>query len=67
VLLTLSTGHTIGLAGAAAVFVAFSLIVAIVVPRSRPDFPGRGLPALVVATIILFVAMLAAVEIFGAE
>jgi len=66
VLLTLSTGHTIGLAASAAVFIV-SLAVAILVPRREPDFPGKALPALIVATAVLFVGMLAAVEIFGKE
>jgi hypothetical protein len=67
VLLSLSTGHTIGLAAAAVVFIAFSLIVAMVIPRKQPDFPGNRLPALLVAIAVLFIGMLAAVEIFGVE
>ena len=66
-LLSLSTGHTIGLAAAAAVFIGFALIVAMVIPRQQPDFPGKRLPALLVAIATLFIGMLAAVEIFGAE
>jgi hypothetical protein len=67
VLLTLSTGHTIGLGASALVFVVFSLVVAVALPRRQPGFPGRALPALIVATAVLFVGMLAAVEIFGVE
>jgi len=67
VLLSLSTGHTIGLAAAALIFIAFSLTVAMVIPRRQPDFPGNKLPALLVAIAVLFIGMLAAVEIFGAE
>ena len=66
-LLTLSTAHTIGLAASAAIFIAFSLAVALLAPRREPGFPGKALPALIVATAVLFVGMLAAVEIFGAE
>jgi cytochrome c1 len=66
-LLALSTGHKIGLALTAVAFIAFALVSAVVVPRGRPDFPGRALPAFLVATVGLFVAMLGAVEIFGAE
>ena len=66
-LLSLSTGHTIGLAVSALVFIGFSLVVAMVIPPRRPDFPGKSLPALLVATAVLFVGMLAAVEIFGVE
>jgi len=66
-LLALSTGHKIGLALSAGVLIGFALLSAIVVPSRRPDFPGRALPAFLVATVVLFVGMLAAVEIFGAE
>src|SRR5438034_11540129 len=37
------------------------------IPRSRPDFPSRFLPAFVIACVTLFVGMMASVEIFGAE
>jgi uncharacterized cupredoxin-like copper-binding protein len=63
----LSTGHKVGLALAVAAFAGFSLIVSMLVPRWRPQFPGRGLPVFLAATALLFVGMLAAVEIFGAE
>ena len=67
-LLQLSTGNKIGLATAAAIFVAFSLVAAFVAPRFNPDFPGRrGLTVFIVVTAALFVMMLAAVEIFGVE
>jgi mono/diheme cytochrome c family protein len=68
VLLALSTGNKIGLAAFAAVFVAFALLSALVIPRWRPDFPGeRGRGWFVTATIALFVAMLFAVEVFAKE
>jgi hypothetical protein len=67
VLLSLSTGHTIGLAVSAAIFIGFALVVAMVIPRRNPDFPGKSLPALIVATVALFIGMLAAVEVFGVE
>ena len=66
-LLALSTGHKIGLGLAVAAFAGFSLIVAMVVPRYRPEFPGRGLGVFLVACVLLFVGMLAAVEILGKE
>jgi mono/diheme cytochrome c family protein len=55
------------LAVVCAVLVGFSLIVSLVVPRSRPDFPGRrvGLFALVAALLVF--AMLFSVERLGAE
>lgn len=66
-LLGLSTVHKVGLALAAGVFAGFSLVVAMLVPRWRPQFPGRGLPLFLVVSVLLFLGMLAAVEIFGAE
>jgi uncharacterized cupredoxin-like copper-binding protein len=66
-LLALSTGHKLGLGLAVAGFAGFSLIVSMLVPRYRPQFPGRGLAVFLVACVLLFVGMLAAVEIFGKE
>ena len=52
----------------AAVFIGFALTVSFLAPRRWPDFPGRhGLSVFVIACIALFVAMLAAVVIFGGE
>jgi uncharacterized cupredoxin-like copper-binding protein len=67
VLLALSTGHKVGLALAVAAFAGFSLIVAMLVPRYRPQFPGRGLGVFLVAIVLMFVGMMAAVVIFGKE
>jgi mono/diheme cytochrome c family protein len=68
VLLALSTGHKIGLAGFAAVFIAFALASALLIPRWRPDFPGsHGRKWFVLATLLLFAAMLFAVETFAKE
>lgn len=66
-LLGLSSGHKVGLALVGAAFVGFSLVAAMLIPRWRPQFPGRGLPLFVVACAALFIGMLAAVEIFGKE
>jgi mono/diheme cytochrome c family protein len=51
----------------ALVLVVFSLVVALVIPRRDPDFPGRRMPVFIAVAILLVVAMLAAVEVFGAE
>jgi uncharacterized cupredoxin-like copper-binding protein len=67
VLFALSTGHKIGLLTFALIFVAFALLSAFVLPRFRPQFPGRGLPLFVLVTIGLFAAMLTAVIVFGRE
>jgi uncharacterized cupredoxin-like copper-binding protein len=66
-LLGLSTGHKAGLALATFIFVGFSLIVSMLVPRYRPQFPGRGLGVFLVACLLLFVGMMAAVVTFGKE
>ena len=47
--------------------VAFSLFVSMVLPRWRPDFPGRSLRFFAVLCVLLVAGMLAAVEVFGVE
>jgi hypothetical protein len=64
---SLTTGHKLGLGITALVLIGFSLVSAFLLPRRDPDFPGRALPAYLIATFVLFVAMLAAVEVFGKE
>jgi mono/diheme cytochrome c family protein len=49
----------------AAVLVGFSLIVSIVVPRRRPDFPGRSLRVFLLVAALLIVGMLTAVATLG--
>jgi uncharacterized cupredoxin-like copper-binding protein len=66
-LLGLSTGHKVGLGLAVFIFAGFSLIVSMLVPRYRPQFPGRGLGVFLVACLLLFVGMMTAVETFGKE
>jgi hypothetical protein len=64
----LSTGHKIGLLVTALIFVGFSLLSSFVFPRRNPNFPGdRGLSVFVVISVVLFVLMIGAVEVFGAE
>jgi mono/diheme cytochrome c family protein len=68
VLLALTTNQKFGLAGTAAVFIAFALISALLIPRGKPDFPGRrGLVPFILVTAILTIAMLGAVEVFAKE
>jgi uncharacterized cupredoxin-like copper-binding protein len=68
VLLGLTTAQKFGLAGVAFVFVAFALISSMVIPRYRPDFPGRRHLGLFIAvTVVLLIAMLSAVEVFARE
>ena len=66
-LLGLSTGHEIGLGLAVFIVAGFSLIVSLLVPRYRPQFPGRGLGVFLVACVLLFVGMVTAVVTFGKE
>jgi plastocyanin len=64
----LSTGHKIGLAVTAGVFIAFALTSSLIMPRRRPDFPGKnGLSVFIIVSVFLFASMITAVEIFGAE
>ena len=65
--LALSTGHQVGLAVTAAVFIAFALASSFLFPRWQPDYPARALPAFIVVSFVLFFAMLGAVEVFGVE
>ena len=56
------TEYELALLTVAAIFVAFALIVAVVIPRSRPDFPGKkGLWLFVALCVGLFAAQLTAV------
>lgn len=66
-LLGLSTSHKVGLALAAAGFAGFALIVSMLVPRWRPQFPGRGLPLFLAVCVLMFFGMLAAVFVLGKE
>jgi len=68
VLLGLTTDQKLGLAGTAAVFIVFALVAALLIPRYRPDFPGRkGLGLFLVLTVLLTVGMLGAVVVFAKE
>jgi len=62
----LPVGHEIGLAVVAAAFIAFALVSSFLVPRYKPDFPGpSGLSVFVIASIVMFALMVAAVNFFG--
>jgi Mg/Co/Ni transporter MgtE len=59
-------GHEIGLIIVAAIFIAFALASSFLVPRYNPDFPGpNGLGVFVIASVVLFGLMIAAVNFFG--
>lgn len=55
------------LGAAALTLVVFSLVVSLVIPRRDAGFPGRNLKVFTLVSILLVVAMLASVEVFGAE
>lgn len=55
------------LGAAALVLVVFSLVVSLVIPRRDAGFPGRNLKVFTLVSLLLVVAMLASVEVFGAE
>ena len=63
----LSTVHKIGLATVGAAFIVFALISSFVLPRRNPNFPGKRLGWYIVVCVAFFVAMLAAVLVFGVE
>lgn len=56
----LTGGETVLLV-VALVFIAFALVVSMVIPRSRPDFPGDRLGLFVFVSLILFAAVAATV------
>ncbi len=66
-LAALSSSHKLGLALVAAVFIVFALVSALLIPRLRPEFPGRRRNAFLGLTVVLFLGMMSAVVIFGRE
>ena len=66
-LAALSTGHKLGLGLSGLAFIVFALASAMLIPRTRPDFPGRRVGWFVFVSVLLFVGMMAAVFVFGKE
>jgi cytochrome c6 len=60
-LLAITTTGKVVLLAVAGTFIAFSLLVSMVIPRRRPGFPGKDLPAFVAVCVLLFGAQIAAV------
>jgi uncharacterized membrane protein len=59
-------GHEVGLIVVAGVFIAFALAASFLVPRYKPDFPGpAGISVFAIASIVMFVLMIAAINFFG--
>jgi cytochrome c551/c552 len=63
----LSTAHQIGLAGTGAAFIVFALVSSFVLAGRNPDFPGRRRNLYLVVCVAFFLAMMAAVLVFGRE
>ena len=59
------TGYETALLVVAAVFIAFALTVALVIPRSRPGFPGRGLGIFLLICVGLFASQMTAVLVLA--
>jgi mono/diheme cytochrome c family protein len=67
VLLALTGGQKLGIALAAAAFIAFALVSSFVLPRRYPTFPGRSLSLFVVVSILFFVGMMTAMFALARE
>jgi mono/diheme cytochrome c family protein len=63
----LAASHKIGLAAVGVAFIVFALLSSFVFPRRSPNFPGRHVGAYVALCALFFVAMIAAVLVFGKE
>jgi cytochrome c553 len=59
------TGYELGLLASALAFIVFALVVAIVVPRSRPEFPSRYLGWFIAGCIVLFAVQMTAVVLLA--
>jgi cytochrome c6 len=67
VLLALSSGQKAGLVAVGAAFVLFALFASMVVPRFRPDFPGRHLGLFIAVAALFTAGMLATVVAVAKE
>ena len=59
------TGYETALLVVALSFIAFALIVALVIPRSRPSFPGKRLGLFIVVCALFFAAQMTAVLVLA--
>lgn len=67
-LYSLATSHMIGLGAVAIGFAVLALISAMVIPRYKPDFPGKGgLKLFILAAMACTAATLLAVEFLATE
>lgn len=66
-LIAITSNGKLGLGLVALLFIVFAILTAIVIPRSRPGFPGDRLPQFMLGALVLFVAMITAVVVFAKE
>ena len=59
------TGYETALVVVAASFIVFALVMALVIPRSRPEFPGKRLPIFLVVCGVFFLAQMTAVLVLA--
>jgi mono/diheme cytochrome c family protein len=64
---TLSAAQKAGIAGMGAAFMIFALVSSFVIPRYRPNFPGRRVWPYVGLVVCFFVAMMVVVVFVGRE
>jgi mono/diheme cytochrome c family protein len=67
VLLALSSNQKLGLALAAAAFVVFALVCAMLIPRYRPNFPAGRMGWFIAACVLLTVGMMTTVFFVAKE
>jgi mono/diheme cytochrome c family protein len=59
------TGYETALVVVAASFIVFALVMALVIPRSRPEFPGKRLPIFLVVCGLFFLSQMTAVLVLA--
>ena len=59
------TGYETALVVVAGSFIVFALVMALVIPRSRPEFPGRRLPIFLAVCGVFFLAQMTAVLVLA--
>lgn len=59
------TGYETALVVVAGSFIVFALVMALVIPRSRPEFPGKRLPTFLAVCGVFFLAQMTAVLVLA--
>ena len=59
------TGYETALVVVAGSFIVFALVMALVIPRSRPEFPGKRLPIFLAVCGVFFLAQMTAVLVLA--